>query len=197
MKKTWPAPQRNAAHILEILKRVLPTPGLTIEVASGSGQHAEYFTRAMPGVKWQPTDFDPTSLPSIDAWRVESGAENFLPAAFLDVSTDTWPLEHADALFCANMIHIAPWECCLGLFRGAGRILSAGGVAVLYGPFIESDVETAESNLGFDVSLRSRNPEWGIRDLDEVVTVAKREGLELEERVSMPANNLCLVFRRT
>lgn len=197
MKKVWPAAQRNAAHILEILERVLPTPGLTLEIASGTGQHAAHFAQAMPSIRWQPTEYDQTSLPSIDAWREESGLENFLPAAHLDVMSDVWPVSAADSVFCANMIHIAPWACCLGLFEGAGRVTSDGGLLVLYGPFLESDVETTESNLGFDASLRSRNPEWGIRHLDEVEAVANRAGFVLEERVSMPANNLCLMFRRT
>ena len=197
MKKVWPAAQRNAAHILEILERVLPTPGLTLEIASGTGQHAAHFAQAMPSIRWQATEYDQTSLPSIDAWREESGLENFLPAAHLDVTSDVWPVNAADSVFCANMIHIAPWACCLGLFEGAARVISDGGLVVLYGPFLESDVQTTESNQGFDASLRSRNPEWGIRHLDDVAAVANREGFVLEERVSMPANNLCLMFRRT
>lgn len=196
MKQTWPAPQRNAAAILDVLERVLPNPGLTIEIASGSGQHAEHFCRALPNVRWQPTDYDATVLPSIDAWREESGLKNFLPAARLDVTSDAWPVDEADAVFCANMIHISPWECCLGLFRGAGRVLSEGGIAVLYGPFIEAELETAPSNANFDASLRSRDPSWGIRHLDEVAKVAKGEGMTLQERIAMPANNLCVVFSR-
>ncbi len=196
MKKVWPAPQRNAAPILEVLERVLPNPGLTIEIASGSGQHAAHFCKAMSGIRWLPTDYDPSAIPSIDAWREESGLENFLPAKHLDVTADVWPLERADSLFCANMIHISPWASCLGLFRGAGRVLRPGGIAVLYGPFLEQEVETAASNRQFDASLRSRNPDWAIRDLGEVCDVAKSSGLEFQERIAMPANNLCVVFER-
>ncbi len=195
MKKTWPAPQRNAAAITSVLDRVLPA-GLTLEIASGTGQHAAHFCAALPRVQWQPSDYDASALPGIDAWRVETGLANFLPAVQLDVGEDEWPVHEAGAVFCANMIHISPWESCLGLFRGAGRLLISGGVLVLYGPFREQDVETAQSNENFDESLQSRNPEWGLRYLHDVEAVANECGLQLEERVAMPANNLCAVFRR-
>ncbi len=195
MKKIWPAPQRNAAVITSVLDRVLP-PGLTLEIASGTGQHAAHFCAALPKVQWQPSDYDASALPSIDAWRLETGLANFLPAVQIDVGEDPWPVLEADAIFCANMIHISPWDRCLGLFRGAGRLLSTGGVLVLYGPFRERDVETAQSNENFDESLKSRNPEWGLRYLHDVEAAANECGLQLEERVVMPANNLCAVFRR-
>lgn len=196
MKKLWPAPQRNAAPILEVLKRVLPRPGLTLEIASGSGQHAAHFCESLSELRWQPTDYDPTAIPSIDAWREDSGLENFLPALHLDVTSDAWPVEEVDSIFCANMIHISPWTSCLGLFRGASRVLRSNGVLALYGPFIEQDVETSASNMQFDASLRSRNSDWAIRDLGEVKDVATSEGLVFQERIAMPANNLCVVFKR-
>lgn len=196
MKKLWPAPQRNAAPILEVLKRVLPRPGLTLEIASGSGQHAAHFCEALSDLRWQPTDYDGTAIPSIDAWREDSGLENFLPALHLDVTAEEWPVEVVDSIFCANMIHISPWASCLGLFRGASRVLRPNGVLALYGPFIEQDIETSSSNMHFDASLRSRNPDWAIRDLGEVKDVATSEGLVFLERITMPANNLCLVFKR-
>lgn len=196
MKQTWPAPQRNAAAILEVLQRVLPSPGLTLEIASGSGQHAAHFCEALPEIQWQPSDYDESVLPSIDAWGEDNTHGNFRRAVHLDVSQEIWPVAAADAIYCSNMIHISPWECTGGLFRGAGRVLPAGGVVLLYGPFLESAVETTESNLQFDASLKSRNPEWGLRHLDDVAAVANAHGLVLEERVAMPANNLCVLFRR-
>ncbi|MCP4445210.1 MAG: DUF938 domain-containing protein [Myxococcales bacterium] len=196
MKQIWSAPQRNAAPILEVLRKVLPAPGLALEIASGSGQHAAHFCKAMPAVRWQPSDIDESVLPSIDAWRAESGMDNFLPSVLLDVSADEWAVDAVDAIFCANMIHISPWESCLGLFRGAGRLLPQGGAMILYGPFIENDVETGESNLRFDKSLKSRNATWGLRQLEEVKAAARAEGLVFDERIQMPANNLCAIFRR-
>lgn len=196
MKKTWPAPERNAPPILEVLERILPSPGFTLEVASGTGQHAAHFCAALPEIRWQPTDVDETAIPSIDAWRVESGLDNFLPAVLLDVSSKDWPVDQADSIFCSNMVHISPWESTLGLFRGAERILRPGGLVVIYGPFLERDVETTESNLKFDESLKERNPAWALRYLHDVEAVANEHGFELIERVPMPANNITVVFRR-
>lgn len=150
----------------------------------------------MPEIEWQPTEYDAEALGSIEEWRLESGSGNFKPALQLNVCDAQWPVESADSIFCANMIHIAPWECCLGLLGGAGRILPPRGALLIYGPFIESEVVTAPSNLAFDQSLRSRNPQWGIRNLDEVAAAAAAHDLQLEERIAMPANNLIVLFRR-
>jgi len=196
MKKVWPAAQRNSADILKVLRRVLPASGLTLEIASGTGQHAAYICNALPELRWQPTDYDHGALPSIDAWRLENTHSNFLPALPLDVRSETWPIASADAVYCANMIHIAPWACCVGLFRGAAEVLVPGGLLVLYGPFFERDIETAASNTRFDASLKSREASWGIRHREEVEVVAEANDMRLEERIAMPANNLCLVFRR-
>jgi SAM-dependent methyltransferase len=196
VKKTWPAAARNAEPIGEILKRLLKQPCSVLEIASGTGQHAAYFSQLMPGVDWQASDVDPDSLPSIESWRQESGLPNFLEPLLLDVCGDQWPETSYDFLFCANMIHIAPWRSCLGLLRGGSRVLDDGGALLLYGPFRVADTETAPGNVTFDESLRSRNPEWGVRDLEEVAAAAAECGLQLEERIPMPANNLIVVFRK-
>jgi SAM-dependent methyltransferase len=196
MQLHWPAPERNKVPILAVLERVLPREGLLLEVSSGSGQHAVHFARALPAWTWLPSDIDPRNLASIAAYVAEAELPNLMQPRNLDVCTEDWQLGELDALFNANMIHIAPWACCEGLLRGAGRYLRAGGVLVMYGPFRIGGAHTAESNREFDLDLRRRNPSWGVRDLESVATLAQAAGLSLRETVAMPANNLCLVFER-
>jgi SAM-dependent methyltransferase len=191
-----PATQRNREPILAVLDRVLPEEGFVLEIASGTGEHATFFAPRLPGLTWQPTDREPGALDSIAAWTAERAAANVRPPLVLDVCSAMWPVESADAIFCANMIHIAPWEATLGLMRGAGRILPAGGLLVLYGPFMIDHRHTAPSNEAFDQSLRSRDPSWGVRDLGDVADAARAQGLQLLERVEMPANNFTVVFER-
>ncbi|MCP4869660.1 MAG: DUF938 domain-containing protein [Proteobacteria bacterium] len=191
----WPAPVRNRDPILEVLRRVLPPRGTVLEVSAGSGQHAAWFATHLPELTWHPTDLDPEHLVSIDAWAEDCGAPNLRPAAPLDVRDDAWPLDRADAVYCANMIHIAPWEAALGLLDGVGRLLRDGGVFALYGPFTRDGRHTAPSNERFDASLKARDPSWGVRDLDHFATLAASRGLRLDEAVAMPANNLTAVFR--
>jgi hypothetical protein len=192
----FPATERNRAPILEVLARVLPPRGTVLEIASGSGEHALFFARALAGLTWQPSDPDPAHVASIDAWRASEASTNVAPALRLDVHAERWPLHRADAIFCANMIHIAPWSACLALLDGAGRLLAAGAPLVLYGPFREGGVHTAPSNEHFDESLRARDARWGVRDLDEVLAEARARGLVHEETIRMPANNLSVVLRR-
>ena len=193
-----PATARNRDPILSVLKPRLPGGGLVLEVAAGAGEHAAYFAAALPGLQWQPTDRDADSLASIAAWREHAALPNLAPPLQLDASDpDAWPLDHADVVVSINMIHISPWAATQGLMVGASRLLPPGGSLFLYGPYIEPDVETAPSNLAFDQSLRTRNPAWGVRRLDEVEALAAEQGLDLTERIAMPANNLVLFFRRT
>lgn len=191
-----PATERNRAPILEVLRRVLPTEGLVLELASGSGQHVIHFARALPGLTFQPTDLDPRALESIRAWSAESELPNILPPLELDASAREWPVSRADALVCSNMIHIAPWSAAQGLLAGAGRLLGPGAPLILYGPFQRGGGHTAPSNAAFDESLRQRNPAWGVRHLEDVVALASGHGLALEEIAELPANNLAVVFRR-
>jgi hypothetical protein len=196
-KRHAPATLRNRDAILAVLQRIVPDDGVLLEVASGTGEHAAYITSQLSGsVRWQPSDGDVDALSSIDAHA--AGNPRILPAVHIDVTALQWPISKAEALFCANMIHIAPWQASEGLFAGAGRILSSGEPLVLYGPFKRHGAHTAPSNEAFDVSLRSRDPRWGIRCLDtEVAPLAERNGLAVDEIVPMPANNLSVVFRRT
>lgn len=196
MKKTWPAPERNKAPLLELLARVFPKAGRVLELASGSGQHAAHFARHLPDLEFQPSDVDEDNLASIRAWVREEQLANLREPVRLDVLDDTWPVAPCEAAFNANMIHIAPWSCAEGLFAGLGRHLLPGGVFVLYGPFRIGGAHTAPSNAEFDDDLRRRDPAWGVRDLEAVEALASRQGLVLSERVGMPANNQSLVFLR-
>ncbi|MDB5413117.1 MAG: hypothetical protein JWR10_1452 [Rubritepida sp.] len=189
-----PAVARNRDALLDVLRGVLPERGLVLEIASGSGEHAVHIAGALPGLTWQPSDPDAAARASCDAWARESGSANIRPALALDAASWPWPIRHAEALLCVNMIHIAPWSATLGLLRGAAEILPPHAPLVLYGPYIRATVETAFSNLDFDASLRARNPEWGIRALEDVAAAA--EGFTLEHVTEMPANNLTVVFRR-
>lgn len=200
-KVCWPAPERNKAPILEVLQRVLPKTGTLLEIASGTGQHAEHFARHLPGLTYLPSDRDAENLASIRAWVAEARLPNLLEPRELDVTWSDWPLPGSppavDAVFNANMLHISPWSCALGLFAGLGRYLSAGGVFVLYGPYRIGGAHTAPSNESFDASLRERNPEWGVRDFEAVRDLAEGAGLRFVERVEMPANNQSLIFVRS
>jgi hypothetical protein len=196
MKKTWPAPERNKAPILDVLARVFPDTGRVLEISSGSGQHVVHFARHLPSLVFQPSDIDDENLASIRAWRRDEALPNLLEPVRLDVLDNAWPVEPCQAAFNANMIHIAPWPCAEGLFDGLGRHLVPGAVFVLYGPFRIGGKHTAPSNEAFDADLRQRDPAWGVRELEAVEALARRHGLVLSERVAMPANNQSLVFVR-
>lgn len=192
-----PSTARNRDPILGVLRPRLPASGLVLEVAAGAGEHAVYFASAFAALQWQPTDTADEALASIAAWRQQAGLDNLLPPLRLDAAQpDTWPVNSADAIIAINMIQISPWSAAAGLMAGAARTLPPGGSLFLYGPFIESRVPTAPSNVEFDQSLRRRNPEWGIRGLDDLTAVGARHGLSLSERIAMPANNLVLVLRK-
>jgi SAM-dependent methyltransferase len=194
--KSAPAAGRNREPILGVLRDVLPRPGFVLEIASGTGEHAVWYSTALPDLTWQPTDRDPDALSSIAAWRATAGLANLLPPLVLDAASDIWPVTRADAVVSINMIHIAPWSAAQGLVAGAARVLSADGLLFLYGPFRENGAHTSPGNAAFDADLRARDPSWGIRDLDEVAALAERFGFKAPERIAMPANNLSLVFRR-
>jgi SAM-dependent methyltransferase len=179
-----------------VLRRCLPPEGVVLEVASGSGEHAAYFAKELPWLTWQPTDPDPMALASIAAHRIAADAQNLRPPLRLDVTSEQWPVERADAVMCNNMIHISPWAATEGLIAGAGRTLPAGGLLYLYGPYKIDGRHTAQSNRDFDVNLQTQNAAWGIRDLIEVTELAKRHNLALAETVQMPANNLSVIFHR-
>ncbi|MBE9168194.1 DUF938 domain-containing protein [Pleurocapsales cyanobacterium LEGE 06147] len=194
-----PATQRNREPILEILLRVLPPEGNILEIASGTGEHAAFFAPHIAPRCWIPSDPDPQLRESIAAWQNYFQLTNLHSPLDIDAAESRWAIEDKEikiqALVNINMIHIAPWSTCLGLIAGANRLLPSGGILYLYGPFKQGGKHTAPSNLTFDQFLRSQNSQWGVRDLDEVVAVAKSNNLELQETFAMPANNLSVVFQ--
>jgi hypothetical protein len=195
LKRHAPATARNSEPLAEVLAEELPDRGLVLEIASGSGEHAVFLARRFPALDWQPSDVDPEALASVDAWAAEAAVANLRPAIALDAAQANWPIAAADAVLCVNMVHISPWSAAVGLFTGAGRILTSGAPLVLYGPFIEPGRETAPSNLAFDQSLKQRNSEWGLRSTADLDALAADHGLRRTARHAMPANNLVLVYR--
>jgi Protein of unknown function (DUF938) len=203
-----PATQRNREPILEVLLQVLPASGTILEVASGTGEHAVFFAPSLSPRRWLPTDANPQSRASIVAWAEHFPCDNLYPPVELDVREPVWAVEQGAlteslnaspivAIVNMNMIHISPWSACLGLMAGAGRILPPGGILYLYGPFKQGGKHTAASNAAFDESLRAQNPEWGVRNLDDVVAAANTQHLTFKQIYQMPANNLSVVFQRS
>jgi Protein of unknown function (DUF938) len=218
-KQFAPATQRNREPILAVLQQVLPPEGLVLEIASGTGEHAVFFAPQLFPRYWLPSDADAAALASILAWQQHSPAERLLPPVTLDMSQSDWLgvaktaiAEHQasaaqsaihipqdlsiTAIVNINMIHISPWSATLGLMAGAEALLPIGGVLYLYGPYRQNEVPTALSNEAFDASLRSRNPAWGLRHLEDVVKVAAQHNLRLNNSIEMPSNNLSVVFER-
>jgi len=192
-----PTVARNSARILAVLKRVLPSHGVVLEIGCGTGEHAVHFAEAMPSLTWLPSDPDADSRASIASWIKFTGLSNVLPPLDIDVCAKAWGLEQTapfDTIVSLNMIHISPWAASLGLFAGAGRLLRGGGLLFLYGPFMRDGVHNAPSNVAFDASLKARNPSWGLRDIADLARVGASAGLSLHETIEMPANNTSLVF---
>ena len=206
-----PATQRNRETILKVLLQVLPPTGTVLEISSGTGEHAVFFAPQLQPRKWIPSDPNPVARASIAAWREHCPADNLYPPIELDVRNPIWDVEQDKlpkplqdmgfnrdsivAIININMIHISPWSACLGLMAGARRILPPNGILYLYGPFKQGGKHIAPSNANFDESLQAQNPEWGVRDLDEVVAVAQAQNLSLVETYAMPANNLSVIFQ--
>ena len=193
----YPATQRNQTYILEVLRDALPPSGKVLEISSGSGEHGVYFSQALPELRWVPSDPDPRCLASIEAWRHHQVCPNLASPLRLDVCERPWPIDHADAVVNINMIHIAPWEACIALLDGCAALLDEGSPLVMYGPYQIGGEHTSESNWRFDQSLRSRDPRWGVRDLDDVIACARDRGLVHQQTVAMPANNLSVIYRRS
>ena len=191
-----PSVARNKDAIAGVLARYLPSSGLVLEIASGSGEHAVHFASTFPALVFQPTDPSEEARASIAAWRQEAALPNMRAPLALDVTAASWPINHADAVTCINMIHIAPWEATLGLMAGAARIIPPGGLLFLYGPYKRAGQHTAPSNADFDASLRERDARWGVRDLETVAAEATAMGFAAPMIEAMPANNLSLIFRR-
>ncbi|MFG1400751.1 DUF938 domain-containing protein [Xanthobacter sediminis] len=190
-----PSAARNREPIRAVLSPLLAPGARVLEVASGSGEHAVHMARARPDLTWQPSDPSPEARASIAAWIAAEGLANMRAPLALDAAAD-WPVEAADAVVCINMLHISPWAATEGLMRGAARLLPPGSPLYVYGAFRRAGMPTVESNAAFDADLRRRDPRWGLRKLEDVAACAAGQGIDLEQVVEMPANNLSLVFRR-
>jgi SAM-dependent methyltransferase len=191
------AADRNKDPILAVLQTVLPATGKVLEIASGTGQHVCFFAKSLPGIHWQPTEPDDAGREAIAVRARESGLGNVAAPVALNVLDPRWPVDgDFDAILCVNMIHISPWAATSALLCGAARHLGPEGKLVLYGPYLENGA-AVPSNLEFDASLKRRNPEWGLRELEEVTRLAAAQGFERQKLVRMPANNLALVFARS
>ena len=190
---SYPSASRNRDPILQVLRAHLPPSGLVLEIASGTGQHVAYFAAALSGLQWQPTDPLPEHRASIDAWA--AGLAKVRPALSLDATAADWPIDHAEAVLCINMIHIAPWAATLGLIAGACRVLAPGGLLALYGPYRRAGLKMEPGNAAFDADLRDRDPDWGLREIEAVAKVAGDSGFGAPSIVPMPANNHMLLFR--
>lgn len=184
---------------MAVLEKHLPRSGTVLEIACGSGEHACFFAPKFPSLKWLPSDFDNDALVSTKSWADEIENNAPLQPRQLNAASEDWPVDHDDdiqAIFNANMIHISPWFVAEGLFKGAGKYLPRGGVFILYGPFKQDGDHTSDGNRNFDALLKSRDPEWGVRDLADIDGLARSAGLTLEHKIDMPSNNLSLIFRR-
>jgi hypothetical protein len=196
-RRSAPAALRNRDPIANVLRNWLPASGLVLEIASGTGEHAVHFAQAFPGLDWQPSDIHPAALSSIGAWRDQANLPNLREPIVVDAGAPDWPIDRADAVLSINMVHISPWASALGLIDGAARILPERGPLILYGPWLKDDIPTAESNLAFDADLKARDPEWGLRRVEDFAAAARQKGLALTDTRAMPANNLMLLLRRS
>ncbi|MEA5510499.1 DUF938 domain-containing protein [Crocosphaera sp. UHCC 0190] len=200
LKQFAPATQRNREAILEVLLRVLPPSGNILEIASGTGEHSIFFAPALRPRHWIPSDPNPMLRDSIEAWSKEFPSDNLQAPLNINAQYSVWEVEEQKIKIAAivniNMIHISPWSSCLGLMQGAGRLLPLGGILYLYGPYKQGGKHTAPSNQSFDESLQSQNPEWGVRNLEDVIKVAQNQGLIFKEMITMPANNLSVIFEK-
>jgi len=196
-RRSAPAASRNREPIAEVLAEWLPADGTVLEIASGTGEHALWFAQRFPKLDWQPSDAHADALASIEAWREDSGLSNLRQPIVIDAGNPEWPIDRADAILNINMAHISPWAASLGLIAGAATVLAPEGSLILYGPWLKDGIETASSNLAFDADLKSRDPQWGLRRVEDFAQAAAAKGFDLVEMRSMPANNLMLLFRRT
>lgn len=195
-RRSAPAALRNRDPIRDVLRTALPATGTVLEIASGTGEHALHFARGLARLDWQPSDLPAQARASIAAWRAAARLPNLRAPIALDAAAWPWPLAAADAIVAINLVHISPWAATLGLMRGAGALLPAGGLLYLYGPYRQSGRPFAASNAAFEADLRARDPAWAIRDVADVAAAARDASLVLDAVIEMPANNLSLLFRR-
>jgi SAM-dependent methyltransferase len=195
-RRSAPAALRNREPIADVLAEWLPDGGLVLEVASGTGEHAAFFAGRFPNLEWQPSDVHVDALGSVTALVREAALPNLREPLQIDASNSDWPIEAADALLNINMVHISPWKAAIGLLDGAKRLLGPGAPLILYGPWLSEAIDTAPSNLAFDADLKRRDPQWGLRKVEDFAAAAQARGLSLASTRAMPANNLMLLFRK-
>ena len=195
-RRSAPAALRNREPIADVLAGWLPPGGTVLEIASGTGEHAVFFARRFPALEWQPSDIHADALGSIRAWREKSGLPNVREPLLLDASSKNWAIDRADAVISINMVHISPWSSALGLLDGSARLLATGAPLIMYGPWLKNDTSTAASNLAFDADLKRRDPQWGLRRVEDFMAEAEPRGFSCESIRQMPANNLMLLLRR-
>lgn len=191
-----PATLRNRDAIVSVLQDILPEQGMILEIASGTGEHAVYFGQKFPGLTVQPSDPDPENCRSIDAWTKREAMTNILPPLALDAQSAEWDVGAPAIILCINMIHISPWEATIGLFEKAQQLLEPGAPLYLYGPYFRKDVPPAQGNLDFERSLKSRNLQWGIRDVADMDALAAKNAFKRDDLIEMPANNISLIYRK-
>lgn len=195
MRPTAESCLRNQDPILEQLLPLFADRKRVLEIASGTGQHAVHFGRAMPHLQWQTSEL-PVNHAGIHVWLEDAALPNVLPPVHLDVSEANWPVEAVDAVFNANTVHIVSWPAVQSMFAGVGQVLEAGGMLVLYGPFNYNGAFTSDSNARFEQWLKNRDPLSGIRDFEAICELAAQQGLQLRDDITMPANNRLLVWRK-
>ncbi len=199
----FPATLRNRDSIASILGNYIPDRGVILEIASGSGEHAVFFQRAYPSIIWQTSDPELLHRKSIISWISHHGLVSKMPQPLdIDVEKRPWPITNnlrslIKGIVCINMIHISPWSCTKALFEESKKYLDNNNFLMLYGPFFLNDKLTSQSNLDFDQSLRSKNPDWGIRYLERVNEIAFENGFVIENIKDMPANNLSVIYRKS
>jgi len=196
-----PSTGRNRDVVRDVFMANMPNAGHVLEIGSGTGEHGVHMTRAMPDLRWTFTDIDAASLASAKAWMTHMRRDQMDRVAVVDASAKDWgralEAQPFDGMFCANVIHISPIRVAAGIFAGANRVLPEAGRIFLYGPFARAG-EMSEGNAQFDLDLKRRNPEWGVRDLDsDILPLAKAAEFELVSLTEMPKNNLSMVFERT
>ncbi len=197
----FPATSRNRDSIAAVLSNYISTNSLFLEIASGSGEHGVFFQKKFPSIIWQTSDPELVHRKSINSWIMHEGLYSKMPEPLdLDVKMRTWPINKQirsliKGIVCINMIHISPWTCTKALFEQSKSYLDQNNFLMLYGPFLRKEIETSESNLNFDQSLKLQNPLWGLRQLDEVNKLGLKNGFKLDKVIEMPANNLSVVYR--
>lgn len=189
------ASERNKEPILAVLEKLLHPGDRLLEIGSGSGQHAMHFCHVLPEIQWYPTELD-MNLAALESNLLQAAIPNIQSPKALDVSWPEWPGDIVSAVYTANTLHIMSWRLVELFFKGVGRCLRSGGLLITYGPFCYAGEFTSDSNAEFDLWLKQRDPDSGIRDIEAIKLIAAEEGLELESDFSMPANNQLLVWRR-